>query len=150
MQITGSRSNDFIYWHFVTSYILHNFQSSVAHTLGFSVFTSRLLATDLNTNYHFKSLWNLVISSSITLYSSSLVCTQSSQFTKDMFHSRPCTLNCVVAPNVFKITPRHGPRTEKACHVFVLPSVHWRAGRTYRKHITWLLSSKFIGALTAA
>jgi hypothetical protein len=50
---------------------LHNFQSTVAHTLGFSVFTSRLLATDLNTEtnnsnpcedfmlFRFQSLWNL-------------------------------------------------------------------------------------------
>jgi hypothetical protein len=28
---------------------LHNFQSIIAHALGFSVFTSHLLATDLNT-----------------------------------------------------------------------------------------------------
>jgi hypothetical protein len=28
---------------------LHTFQSTVAHALGFPVFTSRLLATDLNT-----------------------------------------------------------------------------------------------------
>jgi hypothetical protein len=28
---------------------LHNLQFTVAHALGFSVFTSRLLATDLNT-----------------------------------------------------------------------------------------------------
>jgi hypothetical protein len=28
---------------------LHNFQFTVAHALGFSIFTSRLLATDLNT-----------------------------------------------------------------------------------------------------
>jgi hypothetical protein len=28
---------------------LHNFQFTVAHALGFSAFTSRLLATDLNT-----------------------------------------------------------------------------------------------------
>jgi hypothetical protein len=29
---------------------LHTFQFTVAHALGFSVFTSRLVATDLNTN----------------------------------------------------------------------------------------------------
>jgi hypothetical protein len=47
---------------------LHTFQFTAAHALGFSVSTSRILATDLNTNYHFKSLWSLlVISSSITL-----------------------------------------------------------------------------------
>jgi hypothetical protein len=34
---------------------LHNLQFAVAHTLGFSVFTSHLLATDLNTE---TSTWN--------------------------------------------------------------------------------------------
>jgi hypothetical protein len=52
---------------------LHNFQFTVAHTLGFPVFTSRLLATDLNTEistsahyevfllFRLKSFWNLGI-----------------------------------------------------------------------------------------
>jgi hypothetical protein len=43
------------------------------------------------------------------------------------------SLNCVVPPNVFKITPRHGPRTEYTRHVFAIPPVHWRAGWSYRK-----------------
>jgi hypothetical protein len=50
---------------------LHNFQSTVAHEVGLSVFTSRLLATDLNTDtsasnhyevfllFRLHSLWNL-------------------------------------------------------------------------------------------
>jgi hypothetical protein len=49
---------------------LHSLQFTVAHTLGFSVFTSRLLATDLNTEtsisnhnevfllFCLQSLWN--------------------------------------------------------------------------------------------
>jgi hypothetical protein len=77
-----------------------------------------------------------------------------------MLHSRPCTLNCwtalnsnslydwnllvrilncLVAPNVFKITPRHGPRTENTYHVFPISPVHWRAGWTHRKHVIWQL-----------
>jgi hypothetical protein len=50
---------------------LHNVQFTVTHAVGFSVFTSRILATDLNTEtstsnhyevfllFHFQSLWNL-------------------------------------------------------------------------------------------
>jgi hypothetical protein len=48
---------------------LHTFQSTVAYALGFSVYTCRLLATDLNTETsasdHYGSL--LAISSSIAL-----------------------------------------------------------------------------------
>jgi hypothetical protein len=33
---------------------LHTFQCTAAHALGYSVSTSRILATDLITNYHFK------------------------------------------------------------------------------------------------
>jgi hypothetical protein len=55
-----------------------HFQFTVAHALRLSAFTSRLLATDLkHRNCHFKSLWSLlVISSSVTLYSPFLICTQ--------------------------------------------------------------------------
>jgi hypothetical protein len=56
-EITGSGSDDWIYWHSVTISLnykqaisdLHNLLFTVAHTLGFSVSTSRILATDLNT-----------------------------------------------------------------------------------------------------
>jgi hypothetical protein len=46
--------------------ILHTFQFTVAHALGFSVFTSRILATDLsqshcNFNSHMKSSWHSLI-----------------------------------------------------------------------------------------
>jgi hypothetical protein len=55
---------------------LHTFQFTVAHALGFQVFTSRLLATDLNTEnstsnhyevfllFRLQSLWNLGIKNS--------------------------------------------------------------------------------------
>jgi hypothetical protein len=76
----GSRSDDWIYWHLGyksfnhTSYSviadLHTLQFTVANALGFFVFTSRLLATDHNTetstSNHYEvflvflvqSLWN--------------------------------------------------------------------------------------------
>jgi hypothetical protein len=56
--MTGSSSDDWIYWHFgynlliALNYndiaILNTLQFTVAHALGLSVSTSRLLATDLN------------------------------------------------------------------------------------------------------
>jgi hypothetical protein len=63
---TGSSSDDWIYWQFVTHTLLitrkhrqystiahlHTFQFTVAHALGFPVSTSRLLATNLNTEQH--------------------------------------------------------------------------------------------------
>jgi hypothetical protein len=49
---------------------LHTFQFTVAHALGFSVSTSRLLTTDITSNHH------EVFLSSHTLYSSVLICTQ--------------------------------------------------------------------------
>jgi hypothetical protein len=69
---------------------LHNLQFAVAHALGFSVSTSRLLATDLNTDTITSNHYEGFLSS-VTLYSSVLICTRSSQFT---LHSRPCTLSC--------------------------------------------------------
>jgi hypothetical protein len=46
--------------------ILHTFHFTVAHALGFSVFTSRILVTDLsqshcNFNSHMKSSWHILI-----------------------------------------------------------------------------------------
>jgi hypothetical protein len=57
---------------------------------------------------------------------------------------------CVVAPNVFKITPWHGPRIKNTCHVFAISPAHWSAGWTQRKHITWPPPCQLIGAKTAA
>jgi hypothetical protein len=62
----GFGLDDWIYWHLIhsTRYyrqycaiaILHTFQFAVTHALGFSVFTSRILATDLSQSHcHFKS-----------------------------------------------------------------------------------------------
>jgi hypothetical protein len=59
-KMTGSSSGDWVYWHFrlqspliTIKYSgiadLHNLQHTVAHALGFFVFTCRLLVTELNT-----------------------------------------------------------------------------------------------------
>jgi hypothetical protein len=76
--ITGSGLDDWIYWHLYITWfwttanysaiaILHNFQFTVAHALGCSVFTSHILATDLlqsrcNFKSHMKSSWHCIIS----------------------------------------------------------------------------------------
>jgi hypothetical protein len=41
--------------------------------------------------------------------------------------------NCVVAQNIFKMTPRHKPRTENTCHVFSICPVYWCAGCCLQK-----------------
>jgi hypothetical protein len=56
--ITGYRLDDWIYWHLIHTTrdyrqysaiaILHTLQFTVTHALGFSVFTSHILATDLS------------------------------------------------------------------------------------------------------
>jgi hypothetical protein len=62
----GFGLDDLIYWHFIRSprdyrlysaiAILHNFQFTILHALGFSVFTCRILPTDLSQYHcHFKS-----------------------------------------------------------------------------------------------
>jgi hypothetical protein len=53
-KITGSSSDGWIYWHFSHKYYstiadLHNLQFTIPHALGFSVFTSCFLTTELNT-----------------------------------------------------------------------------------------------------
>jgi hypothetical protein len=63
---TDFRLDDWIYWHLIHSTRsyrkyssiadLHTLQLTVTHALGFSVFTSRILATDLSqSRCHFKS-----------------------------------------------------------------------------------------------
>jgi hypothetical protein len=54
---------------------LLTFQFTIAHALGFSVSTSHLLATDLNTEMITSNHYEVFLSS-ITLYSSVLICTQ--------------------------------------------------------------------------
>jgi hypothetical protein len=76
---------------------LITFQFNVAHALVFSVSTSRLLAMDLNTE-SITSNHHEVFLSSITVYSSVLICTQLI-FTIHYWHApfSSCTLNCLVA-----------------------------------------------------
>jgi hypothetical protein len=54
---------------------LQTFQFTAAHALGFSLYTSRLLATDLNTETITSNYYEVILSS-LTLYSSVLICTQ--------------------------------------------------------------------------
>jgi hypothetical protein len=54
---------------------LHNLQFTVAHALGLSGSTSRLLATDFNTETITSNHYEVFLSS-LTLYSSVLICTQ--------------------------------------------------------------------------
>jgi hypothetical protein len=60
---------------------LYNFQFTVAHTLGFSVSTSRILVTDLNTwtliSNHYEVCLSFLLQSPsfLTVYSSVLICT---------------------------------------------------------------------------
>jgi hypothetical protein len=54
---------------------LHNLQFTVAHALGFSVSSSRLLATDLNAETIISNHYEVSLSS-LTLYSAVLICTQ--------------------------------------------------------------------------
>jgi hypothetical protein len=64
--VTGSGLDDWIYWHRIHSTrnyrqygavaILHTLQFTITHALGFSVSTSRILATDLSQSHcHFKA-----------------------------------------------------------------------------------------------
>jgi hypothetical protein len=54
---------------------LHNLQFTVAHALGFSISTSRLLAMDINTETSTTNHYEFFLCS-VTLYSSVLICTQ--------------------------------------------------------------------------
>jgi hypothetical protein len=54
---------------------LHTFQFAVTHAPGFSVFISRLLAPDLNTQASTSDHYEGFLSS-IILYSSALICIQ--------------------------------------------------------------------------
>jgi hypothetical protein len=79
----GSRSDDWIYWCFFTITLnynqysaianLHTFQFTVAHALGFSVSTGRLLAMDLNigttTSNHYEAFLSFLLQSPWTVYS---------------------------------------------------------------------------------
>jgi hypothetical protein len=56
--------------------VLHNLRFTVAHALGFSASTSRLLATDLNTETITTNPYEVFLSS-LTLYSSILILNQS-------------------------------------------------------------------------
>jgi hypothetical protein len=91
---------------------IHIFQFTVAHALGFFLSTSRLLATDFDTNYH--SLTLQMLHKNQVLYShvkSSQVYELSSSslhFTYNS-HSQPRTLNSLTQRK--SITPNHTIRS---------------------------------------
>jgi hypothetical protein len=134
---------------------LRIFQFTVAHALGFSVSTSRLLATDLHTetrtpdlyNYYTKDLpialpvslhrrKHKVFSSHFTssqadlLYSAVLLLSvrcPSLRLTWTPLNSlRNCQpLTAWVAPDVFKITPRHELQRKHIFPILLRRSVYW-------------------------
>jgi hypothetical protein len=104
---------------------LHTFQFTVAHALVFSAFTSRLLATDLNTeistSYHYEvfllfrlqSLWNLGAknASGLTPPAYNWLVTALNEFCHSYLHSR-------------------GTDIANTYHVIAIQPVYWRIGRT--------------------
>jgi hypothetical protein len=70
MKMTGSSSNDWIYQHFGYGAItdLHILQFTVVHALGFSVFTSHLLATDFKTEIITSNHYEVFLSSTNFLW----------------------------------------------------------------------------------
>jgi hypothetical protein len=118
-KITGSRWDDWIYWHFDYNQYsaiadLHNLQFTVEHALGFSVFISRVLATDLNTETSTSNHYEVFLS----LRFQSL-CTLGTQL----------KLRLLLTPSAYDY-----PQT-----TFVVS--YKPSARTYRKHVTWSLST---------
>jgi hypothetical protein len=108
---------------------LHNLEFTVAHTLGFSVSTSSLLATDLNTETS-TSNHSEVFLSSVTLYSSVLICTQLI-FTIHRGHTPFSSLYsqvlCTnVSYNMSLLYRLRTDNTENTSHVIPSQRVHWR------------------------
>jgi hypothetical protein len=84
-----------------------NIELSLIYTIyssPFSVFTSRLLATDLNAETSASNHYEVFLLFCLQLFYTSLswsVLNLSSHFTKDTLHSRPCTLYCWTITGVF-------------------------------------------------
>jgi hypothetical protein len=117
---------------------LHTFQFTVAHALGFSVSTSRLLATDLNNGYvftvstlsvswqriltHERSL-QITMKSSSTQFSSANSLSQIRCMTgisRSEFSTAVCRCIPILltpGPCSFKLVSLHRRGTDNACHV---------------------------------
>jgi hypothetical protein len=105
---------------------LHTFQFTVAHALGFSVFSSRLLATDLNTEIstsNHKEVFLLFLVQSPWVLGTQL---------KTLLDSSSLLLACSLLP----LTP---PAYDCLQTTFVVP--YKPSARTYRKHVMWSLST---------
>jgi hypothetical protein len=112
------------YRQYSTIAILHTFQFSITHALGFSAFSSRILATDLSQSHcHFKSHMKSSFHSLIPFFSLFGSCKfrrlDSIQFLCSQAHipkgwrleTRLFTLDyCFLLPNTSLITTLHGPR----------------------------------------
>jgi hypothetical protein len=119
---------------------------SVHHctALGFSVFTSRILATDLSRSHcdfksRMKSSWHHLIPFLLFLQLS----IPRLPSTTVVYFTVLCLLLLLLSwPTL--ITTLHGLCTENRCHVNAIQPVQWRAGCclvmisawTYRKHVT--------------
>jgi hypothetical protein len=84
--------------------IVHTFQFTVAHALGTSVFTSRILAMDLSQshchfNSHMKSSWHSLIFHAISYQSPWTVIYNSTQFPSNYGSVLRCTLLLLTAPS---------------------------------------------------
>jgi hypothetical protein len=101
--------------------ILHRNYKSLNHTLPISPTTANIKSSNHPLSIHWPT------SNSSTTNFPWLTSTLQSN-----------SVNCVVAPNAFKITPRQGPRTENTCHMFAISPVHWSPGWTPQKtnHVT--------------
>jgi hypothetical protein len=120
---------------------LHTFQFTVAHALGFSVFTSHLLATDLNTetstSNHYEVFLSFLVQSPWNL--------GTQLKTPSATHSSSLLLACLLLPLTtthclgILLTYIDAARTritENTRHVIATQPVHWCAGWTYRKHMS--------------
>jgi hypothetical protein len=92
--------------------ILHTFQLTVAHALGFSVFISRILATDLSESHcnfksHVKSSWHRLIYFMPFLQLSILRLESTTLGYCCIFPCTPSTTSSRLL--CLFVTPRHGP-----------------------------------------
>jgi hypothetical protein len=108
-----------------------HFQFTFAHALGFSAFTSRLLATGLNTEGSTSNSYEVFLP--FLLQS---LCTFGTQLKIRLLLTSP-DYDC--PKTTFVIPYKPSARTYRKCHVVAMQPVYWRAGWTYRKHITWPL-----------
>jgi hypothetical protein len=100
---------------------LHNLQFTVAHELGFYVFATCLLVMDLNTETSTSNQYGVILS---------------------FLLQSPCPLPSVLCPNLYSTAPSFyfaPPAYDWLQTIFVVP--YKLSARTYKKHVTWSLST---------